>query len=217
MDSQFWIDRWSRNETGFHQRDINAYLQQYWTDMRVPKGATVFVPLCGKSLDMRWLREQGHEVIGVELARKAVQEFFEEWGVEPQIARSGPFERWRANGVELLCGDFFDLTSVDLHGVGAVFDRAALIALPADLREKYATRLRSILPAQTPTLLITVDYPQQEMKGPPFAVGDAEVRTLFAGADIRLLREDDVTDSAVNARFRERGLSRLVERVYRTS
>jgi thiopurine S-methyltransferase len=217
MDSQFWIDRWSRHEIGFHQRNVNAYLQQYWADLRVPKDATVFVPLCGKSLDMRWLCEQGHAVIGVELAREAVQEFFMEWGVEPQIIRTGPFERWRANGVELLCGDFFDLTPEDLRGVGAVFDRAALIALPAALREKYVARLCSVLPPQALTLLITVDYPQPEMAGPPFAVGDAEVRSLFADKDIRLLGEVDVTDSAVNAKFRERGLSRLVERVYRVA
>lgn len=215
MDNQFWIERWSRREIGFHQRDTNRYLQRYWPELHVPEGALVFVPLCGKSLDMLWLSEAGHRVIGIEIAREAVREFFAEWGVEPGVVQSGPFERWRAGNIELLCGDFFDLTRADLADVGGVFDRAALIALPAEVRKKYAATLRDLLPQSASTLLITADYPQHEMSGPPFAVGDAEVRSLFAGGDIRLLAEIDVTGSADNARFRQRGVSRLVERVYR--
>lgn len=215
MDNQFWIDRWSRGEIGFHQRDINRYLRQHWPGLQIPEGVPAFVPLCGKSLDMRWLSEQGHPVIGVEVAREAVHEFFAEWGVDPKIDRTGPFERWQAKNIELLCGDFFALTRPDLAGVGAVFDRAALIALPEELRRKYTQKLHGVLPAAATTLLITVDYPPQELSGPPFAVSDAEVRLLFAKRKIALLAEVDVTDSADNARFRERGVSRLIERVYR--
>jgi thiopurine S-methyltransferase len=215
MDNQFWIERWSRGEIGFHQRSVNAYLQQYWSQLGIDQHVRVFVPLCGKSLDMRWLRQQGHPVVGVEIAREAVREFFTEWGVDPQIIQSGSFERWRAQNIELLCGDFFELTRADLANVGAVFDRAALIALPAGLREKYAAKMRDLLPAGTPMLLITVDYAQHEMSGPPFSVGDAEVRTLFAGLAIDLLAELDVTNAIDNARFRQRGVSRLIERVYR--
>jgi thiopurine S-methyltransferase len=215
MDNRFWLERWSRGEIGFHQRNVNAYLQQYWAQLRIDRNVPVFVPLCGKSLDMHWLREQGHPVIGIEIAREAVREFFSEWGIAPQIIQSGPFKRWRAENIELLCGDFFELTCADLANVGAVFDRAALIALPAGLRDKYAAKMCDVVPAGAPILLITVDYAQHEMSGPPFAVGDEEVRTLFAGREIELLAEIDVTDAPDNSRFRQRGVSRLIERVYR--
>ncbi len=215
MDTQFWLDRWSNNEIGFHQRGVNEYLQQFWPRLDVPSDSTVFVPLCGKSLDMHWLRERGHRVIGIELAHQAVADFFSEWGVTPQITQTGLFERWRAQNIELLCGDFFDLTSDDVASVCAVFDRAALIALPPDLRESYATKLRDILPHGTPTLLITADYPQHEMSGPPFSVSDNEVRKLFGDDRVRLLAETDILPRPENERFRQRGLTRLVERAYR--
>ncbi len=215
MDSQFWIDRWARKEIGFHQRDINGYLRRYWPSLTVPPAATVFVPLCGKTLDMHWLHERGHPVIGVEVAREAVADFFEEWGVDAQVTQSGRFERWHAGKITILCGDFFDLTAADLSDVRAVFDRAALIALPPALREAYARKLCEVLPPGTEILLVTADYPQQQMSGPPFAVSDAEVRRLFAESNIQQLDDVDVTDLPDNARFRQRGLTRLVERIYR--
>jgi thiopurine S-methyltransferase len=161
------------------------------------------------------LREEGHPVIGVEISSEAVREFFAEWGADAQIIQSGHFERWRAENIELLCGDFFDLTPADLANIGAVFDRAALIALPAELRDKYVAKMRDCLPPETPMLLITVDYAQHEMSGPPFSVGDEGVRSLFASREIELLAEFDVTNAVDNARFRQRGVSRLMERVYR--
>jgi thiopurine S-methyltransferase len=178
--------------------------------------ATAFVPLCGKSLDMRWLREHaGHPVLGIEIARNACSEFFAEWNAEPVIIRQGKFEAFEGQGVKLLCGDFFDLQPTDLENIGAVFDRAAMIALPRDVRGAYAQHLRQILPRSTPILLIAPDYAQHEMSGPPFAVGEAEVAELFAGCAIDKLLEVDVTDAPDNARFRQRGVSRLVERVFR--
>jgi thiopurine S-methyltransferase len=110
MNTDFWLERWSRNEIGFHQRHINEYLVAHWPKLGIDANATVFVPMCGKSLDMRWLREHGgHSVLGVEIARSACTDFFREWGVEPAIDREGSFESLEAQGVKLLCGDFFAL------------------------------------------------------------------------------------------------------------
>jgi thiopurine S-methyltransferase len=216
METDFWLERWSKKEIGFHQRKPNEYLIEYWSQLNVVAQATVLVPLCGKSLDMRWLREQaGHPVIGIEIAANACREFFLEWNVEPTITRAGPFEVYQARGVTLLCGDFFSLNRQDLIGVGAVFDRAALIALPAQMRSAYVTKLRELLPLRTPVLLIAPEYAQHEMSGPPFAVGDAEIRSLFAGCEIDQLALVDVTNAPDNARFRQRGLTKLIERVYR--
>ena len=213
MEKNFWLERWEREEIGFHQNEINPYLRQYWQELPLAHGSEVFVPLCGKSRDMLWLREQGHSVLGVELSAIAVQSFFKENDCTPHHVTGEKFERYETDGIRILCGDFFDLGKGDLAQVGAVYDRASLVALPPEMRECYARHLVSILPPATPILLITFDYPQPEMPGPPFAVSVNEVESLYREhADIHLLAQLDVL--AQNPRFRERGLSRLQENIF---
>lgn len=209
----YWIERWKREDTGFHQNEINPYLRQYWQELHLPHGSEVFVPLCGKSRDMLWLREQGYSVLGVELSSIAVQAFFEENAYSPSRIPREKFEQWEAHGIRILCGDFFDLSKDDLVKASAVYDRASLVALSPDIRALYTFHLLSILRPGTQILLITFDYPQQEMPGPPFAVSPGEVEALYRGrAEIRLLAQLDVLEQ--NPRFRERGLSRLQESIF---
>lgn len=213
MEKDFWLERWERKEIGFHQDEVNPYLRQYWQELHLARDSTVFVPLCGKSRDMRWLREQGHKVIGVELSTIAVQAFFKENGLTPQYAASGKFERYEANGIRILRGDFFDLSRDDLAKVSASYDRASLIALPPEMRERYVSHLVGILPPATQILLITVDYLQTEMPGPPFAVSLDEVEAFYRDhAEVRLLAQHDVL--AQSPRLQERGLSRLQENIF---
>ena len=213
MDSDFWHERWQRNEIGFHQQEINAHLQDFWGQLAVPAGGLVFVPLCGKSLDMVWLRQQGCKVLGVELSPIAVEDFFKENGKSPTHVSTGKFECCEADGIRILCGDFFDLTKEDMAQVSAVYDRASLIALPPEMRERYACHLVDVLPPATQILLVTVDYPQAEMQGPPFAVSVSEVEALYGKyAEVRLLAQEDVL--AQNPRFRERGMSRMEENIF---
>jgi thiopurine S-methyltransferase len=216
MDSNFWLERWAKHEIGFHQGRVNEYLLEYWPRLAVPNDATVFVPLCGKTLDMRWLSERGHRVLGIEIARTACAEFFAEWNVEPQVSQDGKFERWAApdRGVTLLCGDFFDLQPNDLADVVAVFDRAALIALPQPMRKQYVAKLREILRPGTGILLVATDFEPPSTKGPPFAVEAREIRELFAGWKVDELATVDVTNVPEHARFLQRGLTRLIERVF---
>jgi thiopurine S-methyltransferase len=213
MDTSFWIERWNRNQIGFHQADINPYLKAHWSALGVTSG-TVFVPLCGKSRDMAWLRMQGHQVVGVEVSRQAVSEFFSEQQLEPQVSRGPRFEVWQAAGYRLLCGDVFALEAEDLQDVSAVFDRAALIALPAELRQSYADKLQQALPPRARTLLVALTYPQEQMSGPPYAVTEAEVRHLYSGYNIEKLCDEDVLLHADNLRFKERGLRHMSEQVY---
>lgn len=213
VEREFWLERWRTGQTGFHQREIHAGLRAHWADLRVPAGAPVLVPLCGKSRDMTWLRGQGHPVLGVELSPLAVQEFFAESDLAPRVSRQGRFERREAEGVSILCGDVFDLAPSDLASVAGVYDRAALVALPPELRARYAATLRDALPPNVAILLVTFDYAQRAMAGPPFAVPDEEVRRLFGGwADVARLSGRDAL--AAEPRFRERGLTRLDEQVY---
>jgi thiopurine S-methyltransferase len=187
MQAEFWLERWERNEIGFHQQAVNPDLRRYWPELGLAAGDPVFVPLCGKSGDMAWLRAQGHPVVGVELSRRAVAAFFAENGLDPEWRRQGGLEVAEAGGVRIHQGDFFDVTADDLAGVKGVYDRAALVALPPEVRERYAARLAEMLPGAR-MLLVTFDYPQERMEGPPFSVPPAEVERLYgAHGDVRLL------------------------------
>ncbi|MBI5461075.1 MAG: thiopurine S-methyltransferase [Gammaproteobacteria bacterium] len=222
MDPSFWLARWQAGEIGFHQAEINPHLQLYWPALHAAPGSCVFVPLCGKSRDMLWLAGQGHAVMGVEISPIAVADFFEENALTFTTQADARFVRRRAGEIVLLEGDFFDLSRdlsrdlnrADLDGIAAVYDRASLIALPPSLRGRYAEHMAALLSPGTPVLLITLDYPPQEMDGPPFAVSAAEVETLFASTfHIETLGGQDIL--AENPRFQARGLTRLQEQVYR--
>ncbi len=171
------------------------------------------MPLCGKSRDMMWLHEQGHAVMGVELSTMAARAFFDEHHLSPQVTRCGSFECLTSGTIQIWCGDIFDLTATDLANVHTVYDRAALVALPPAMRQRYVAHLLGMLPAALDILLITLNYPQHEMTGPPFAVTPSEVESLYTRrATLTCLQQLDVL--AQNPRFGERGLSRLQENVY---
>ena len=213
METEFWQQRWQANEIGFHQAEINPYLPQYWPQLELPTAGEVFVPLAGKSLDMWWLRDQGHRVLGVELSPVAVTDFFRTAGVTPQNTHSDPFDQYSGAGVSLLCGDFFALDRARLASVSAVFDRASLVAMPPAMRRRYAAHLIEILPATCSILLVTMEYPESEMQGPPFPVTESEVRQLFGSRfTIDRWAQHDILDQT--PQFRARGLTSLKEKVF---
>jgi thiopurine S-methyltransferase len=213
MTPNFWHQRWQRGEIGWHQNEINLHLQEHWSGLGAKPGERVFVPLCGKTLDLLWLAGEGHHVLGVEISPIAVESLFEENGLAPEVTDEPPFRRYQVDELTVLCGDFFDLTPAHLEGVSTVYDRASLIALPPDMRPRYAEHLLGLLRPQARILLITLDYDQAEMAGPPFSLSEGEVRHLLGGRfDIRRLAELDVW--AENPRFQQRGLSRLSELVF---
>lgn len=214
MDHVFWHDRWRRGDVGFHQSAVHDQLQRYWPSLKIKTDASVFVPLAGKSLDMVWLADQGHRVIGVELSEIAVAEFFSEAGLTPTIEQQPSFSLYTAGPFTLYCGDIFQLPARDLADVAAVYDRAALIALPADLRRRYVDHLAHLLVPPTEILLIAIDYPIDEMEGPPFAVPSNDVQHLYASSfDIDVLETRDGLVRSDN--LKKRGVSRLDETAYR--
>jgi len=214
MDPEFWHQRWEQNQIGFHNPQVNEYLLAHWHEFAAAPGARVLVPLCGKSLDLIWLREQGASVLGVEISQLAVEAFFAEWGVSPRESASGALRCYSAGGVDILCGDFFHLEPVHVEGVSLIYDRAALVALPQLMRPDYGAVLKSLLPA-APQMLVCVDYPQHQMQGPPFAVGEEEVLALYEDTYVvHVLSRQDILARDANTRFRERGLTGMVETVY---
>ena len=213
MDHDFWHQRWLKGETGWHQDAFNPHLRAYWPPPGVEAGARVLVPLCGKTRDLLWLAGEGYRVLGVEISALGVEAFFTENGLTPTIGEEPPFRRYRVDELEILCGDFFDLGPEEVADVTALFDRASLIALPPAMRARYARHLHTLLPPAVSGLLITLDYDQAERPGPPFAVTEPEIRALFA--ERFCLNEIAALDLfATTPRYREQGLTRMMERVY---
>ena len=179
MQPDFWHQRWSDNQIGFHQATPTPLLLKHWASLGIAPEAQVFVPLAGKSLDMAWLASQGHRVLGVELSQLAVEQFFAEHGLSPGPEQTRYGSHYRAGGIELIVGDAFGLDADLLRDCTAVFDRAALIALPPELRTLYASELYARLPTGCRGLLVTLEYPQAEKAGPPFSVPEDEVHSLY--------------------------------------
>lgn len=214
MDPDFWHSRWQERRIGFHQDRPTPFMVRYWPTLGIPAGTRVFVPLCGKSLDMGWLASQGFEVLGVELSETAVREFFEEHGLEPTVHETSNGLHFRAGAVEIVCGDAFALDPALLAGCGAVLDRAALIALPADMRRRYVDTVHARLPRGCRGLVVTLEYPQHEKAGPPFAVDATEIDALFARDwNVRLLDRRDILD--LQPGFVAEGVTSLHAAVYR--
>ncbi|GAB3345014.1 thiopurine S-methyltransferase [Marilutibacter aestuarii] len=214
MHADFWHQRWQEGRIGFHQDVPTPLLVEHWPALALPARSRVFVPLAGKSLDMAWLAARGHRVLGVELSSLAVEQFFQAQGLEPAIESVGAARHYRAGDIELVCGDVFDLDPALLADCEAVFDRAALIALPAAIRQRYAREVYGRLPRGCRGLLVSLEYPPHEKQGPPFPVGPAEIDALFAADwSIQSLQRQDIL--AEQPRFIDEGVTTLWTAAYR--
>lgn len=191
MDAQFWHERWAEGRIGFHQGAVNALLVAHIGALGLAAGARVFLPLCGKTRDIAWLRARGHAVAGAELSRLAVEQLFEEMSVVPEVTAAGPMERFRGEGVEIFVGDIVELTADMLGPVAAVYDRAALIALPEGLRARYGAHLGAIT-GGAPQLVIGFEYDQTLREGPPFSVDGIELARVYPDRRLRELARVEV-------------------------
>jgi thiopurine S-methyltransferase len=179
MDPTFWHSRWAANEIGFHQSEVNPHLAEHFQKLALPAGARVFVPLCGKTLDIAWILSQGFRVVAAELSRTAIEQLFVGLGCTPRISDAGKLEHFSFDDVDVYVGNIFELDADLIGRVDAIYDRAALVALPAEMRAKYAQHLMAIT-RRAPQLLISFEYDQSVMEGPPFSVTGEEVRRLYA-------------------------------------
>jgi thiopurine S-methyltransferase len=214
LQPEFWQRRWQSGQIGFHQSAVDRHLRRHWPELHVPSGSRVFVPLCGKSLDLHWLWQRGHSVAGVELSAAALESFCMEQGVLAKRRTIDGFDVYETDRLQLYCGDIFKLSAGLLGALSVVYDRAALIAWPPELRAAYVAHLSTLTQAGTQTLLITVEYAQEQMSGPPFSVGSGDVDNLYSAnhAVQELSRQDILADEP---RMRARGLTRLQEVCYR--
>jgi thiopurine S-methyltransferase len=213
VEAGFWRERWEEGTTAWDQSVVHPALAARWPTLGLAPGSTVLVPLCGASIDMAWLAEQGHRVMGTELSEIGVRQFFERVGLSPRQRSRGAFTVFEDGPFELWCGDHFALTPDDVHDVVAVYDRASLVALPRDMRRRYAAHLSDLVPPGAVTFLLTFVYDQTEMDGPPFSVDDAEVQQLYGERfDVELVDDDDITER--NPVIVARGVSVLREQLH---
>lgn len=192
MDASFWHQKWESNDIAFHQAEANPLLVKYFHELPLTKGGRMFLPLCGKTRDIAWLLSKGYRVAGAELSEIAIQQLFQGLGVEPQIVEAENLQRYSADSIDIFCGDIFNLSSTMLGPVDAIYDRAALVALPKEMRGRYTAHLMKIT-ATAPQLLICYDYDQHLMAGPPFSISNQEVRQHYVGRyALRLIASTDV-------------------------
>ena len=216
MDADFWLERWREGRTNFHMERVTPLLQKYWPTLQLPSESKVLVPLCGKTLDMVWLAEQGHQVLGVELSPLAVERFFEENNLVAQQHSTELGTHYRSGNIEIICGDIFALDAETLSSCSGVYDRAALVALPEPMRHRYVTHVYGQLADNYQGLLLTLFYDQSQMDGPPFSVGQEEIHSLYTPhSRTRLVDQRDILSK--EPKFAERGLSWLDTLVFHLS
>lgn len=193
MDHNFWQERWETRNIGFHAPDFNPLLVKYFHTLNLQKGDAIFVPLCGKTLDIHWLLAQGYSVIGSELVESAVAQLFQELAVEPRITKHDSLKRYQAGNLDVWAGDIFKLHPEYLLSVKATYDRAALVALPLAKRKQYTAHINKIT-NNSDQLLIVFDYNQSQMEGPPFSLSDEEVKSHYSKYyELSLLETIEVT------------------------
>lgn len=217
MEISYWQSRWQNDKTGWHMQQVFSPLKTYWNSFQLAKGTTVFVPLCGKSLDLEWLVSQSHYVVGVDVSAKAIHELTERHDEPFKESSKGGFICYQSNSMELWQGDVFKLQKRWLPAIDAIYDKAALIALPPEMRKVYAITLKSLLQPHTQIFINCFEYNQNEMPGPPFAVFRDELESLLGDQfNIKLLHTQSLFDELI--KFQRRGLhSYLKEKIYRLS
>jgi len=217
MKANRWHESWKNGKIGFHQDRFNSRLEKYWPHLGLKSNAPVLVPLCGKSLDMLFLHQLGHPVVGVELSEIAVKAFFEENRLPYERTQTGNLQEFtgtgKALGIRLLAGDLFSLTTLQTGPLTGFYDRASMIALPPETRQQYVDKLATLLPVGAMGLLIGLSYDPSKMSGPPFSVPDTEVRSRFSQSfQVTELARSSGPERLGN--LADRGLDTMDEHVY---
>ena len=211
MENSFWHKCWERNTLGFHQSDVHPLLVEYFTSLALPSDRHVFVPLCGKTLDMVYLA-QSMQVTGNEISDIACHDFFLDNNLEFKSQTLGAFKHYSCQQLALWQGDFFKLSSKAIDTVDWIYDRAALIALPKVMQQKYVEHLKTFFSSQTRLFLVTVEFPQAQLSGPPFAVTEADVNSLFSDFNIEYIATHEIKDKQFAQR--QFDVDYLLEKLY---
>ncbi|WP_444910126.1 thiopurine S-methyltransferase [Microbulbifer sp. TRSA005] len=192
MEATYWHEKWKKNNIAFHEASGNSLLSEFFSQLSLSKGDRVFVPLCGKTRDIAWLLSGGYRVVGAELSEMAVEQLFQEMDKTPEVEQIANLKRYKASNIDIYVGDIFDLDKEILQEVDGIYDRAALVALPQDIRPGYAQHLMAMTKV-APQLLISFEYEQSELAGPPFSISSQEIFERYnADYHLKMLASRDV-------------------------
>jgi thiopurine S-methyltransferase len=210
MDKEFWLERWAKNEIGFHRDSFNSVLLRYESLITQNKIKKVFLPLCGKSLDLLWWAQHSESVWGVEFSDLACKSFFEEHQLPYRIEQRGSFQVYKNDKFRIFQGDFFNFEN-DHEEFDFIFDRASNIALPLEMRKRYYQKMNQLFSSKTQLLLVTIEYPQDLVEGPPFSVTEEEIMKGYAGKKIDRLSDQEIPMD--NPKFKDKAVT-VREKVY---
>ena len=174
MDKEFWHNLWENNQIGFHLNEVNELLLKYFDNLNLSKASTIFVPLCGKSLDIPWLLSKGHKVVGIELNEGAIKELFKSMKITPEVSQDNSMIVYKSENITIFVGDIFDLSYEQTGHIDVIYDRAALVALPEQMRVQYTAHILNITKS-APQLLISLEYNQSLRDRAPFSVTKDEI------------------------------------------
>lgn len=200
MEASFWHEKWELNHIGFHVDKPNPLLINHIDKLKLSDNARLFLPLCGKTLDIPYLLDLGFQVVGIELSEVAIQALFEGLNLTPKISKVESFKLYKAKNIEIYIGDFFDLNRNILGNIDATYDRAALIALPLETRQRYSKHLTEITP-RIPQLIISLEYDQSILKGPPFSVNTTELKQHYAKQYSMECVESNYSDDGLKGKY----------------
>ena len=200
MQHEFWYQKWQKNEIGFHLNQPHPLLVKYMGCLNISPNSRIFIPLCGKSLDIHWLLTQGYHVVGIDLSPIAIHDLISTLGLSFTEMQSGNLSHFHHPQIDLFVGDFFELTIEQLGQIDAIYDRAALVALPEQMRSQYNQHLIHI-GGHASQLLISFEYDQSIMAGPPFAISTQQLQDYYSSEyDIQLLdSQTELLKGKVNA------------------
>jgi len=206
MELSYWQSRWRKGNIGFHMKNGYTGLDEHWQSLQLPESFTVLAPLCGKSEDLRWFAEKGGTVTGVDISEIAAQQFFSTHKQTPKLNSFANFSIYSSDYIEIWCGDFLKLPEHKMPVFDLIYDKAALVALPQKMRQKYVEKVISLTGRHTKIMLHGFSYNQNEMNGPPFSVSQAEVETLYGGDFSIEVLEINPLDTEKYQKFKKRGL-----------
>lgn len=212
MQLEFWNDVWrEQDQPMFDQKTPNSLLLQTYSQWAPPAGSKIFVPLCGRSIDMSWIRAQGHAILGIECAESAVKSYFElHYHDYKLIPHFNAYTTYEADLCTILVGDFFHLDTKFTEDCLGCYDRASLVAMPAKMRIDYSQKMAQLMPPGSRTLLLTFEYETPDVIGPPFSVKALEIQDLY-GANFQIKELQRIKTIPKNPKFLDAGIPSVSE------
>lgn len=178
MKANYWHQKWATGDIGFHEAQANGLLIENIHHLNLARGSRLFLPLCGKTRDIHWLLNKGFQIAGAELSETAIRDLFADLKLTPTIKQDGTLQYYAADNIDIFVGDIFNLSQEKLGAVDAIYDRAALVALPDTMRQAYTEHLIKLCQGVA-QLIITFEYEQQQMQGPPFSIGTSLIKQYY--------------------------------------